>query len=78
MHVEIKISPFFAAPTIREMAEHIETLIEAGPPARAASTIVRVAWENEGRQLPSRRNDCGSCSEQSPELPFFHSSFRCD
>ena len=75
MHVEIKISPFFAAPTIREMAEHIETLIEAGPPARAASTIVRVAWENGRAPASLAQERLWKLQRAVPDLPFFNVLF---
>lgn len=39
MHLEIDLSRFFAAPTVAEMAEHLETLRQAGAARRSSSAI---------------------------------------
>jgi acyl-CoA synthetase (AMP-forming)/AMP-acid ligase II len=42
-HLEIDVSRLFEAPTVAELAHHLETLIPAGQSARACSAIARVA-----------------------------------
>ena len=45
-HLEIDLSRFFEAPTISEMARHLETLIAADQAARASSVIARAPRED--------------------------------
>jgi acyl-CoA synthetase (AMP-forming)/AMP-acid ligase II len=45
-HLEIEVSRFFEAPTIAELAQHLETLEQAGRAARPASAIVRAPREH--------------------------------
>lgn len=40
VHLEFKLSRFFEAPTVAELAHHLETLIQAGEAGRPASAIV--------------------------------------
>jgi acyl-CoA synthetase (AMP-forming)/AMP-acid ligase II len=72
MHIGVEVSRFFAAPTIAEMADHIETLIQAGQAARPPSAIVRVPREN-GVMLASMAQE-RLCKLQHalPEIPFFN------
>src|SRR5262249_60964432 len=44
--IELEASRFFEAPTVAEVAHHLEQVIEAGPASRAPSTLVRAAREN--------------------------------
>jgi acyl-CoA synthetase (AMP-forming)/AMP-acid ligase II len=46
MHLEIEVSRFFEAPTIAEMAHHLETSIQTGQVGRPSSAIVRVRRED--------------------------------
>ena len=78
MHLELEVSRFFEAPTVAEMAHHLETLIQAGQAQRPSSAIVRVPREDGVCQLPSRRNGCGSYSRRCLIYPFSISSMRSD
>jgi acyl-CoA synthetase (AMP-forming)/AMP-acid ligase II/aryl carrier-like protein len=42
-HLEVEVARFFEAPTIAEMAHHLETLMQAGQTGRRCSAIVRSA-----------------------------------
>ena len=44
--VEVEVSRFFEAPTVAEVAQHLETLIQAGQAPRPSSAIVRVPRED--------------------------------
>jgi acyl-CoA synthetase (AMP-forming)/AMP-acid ligase II len=46
MHIEVEASRFFEAPTVAEMALHIETLIQAGQAQHPSSAIMRGAGEH--------------------------------
>jgi hypothetical protein len=46
MHLEIEVSCFFEAPTIAEIAHHLETLIPADQAARTSSAIPRAPRED--------------------------------
>ena len=46
MHLEFEGSRFFEAPTVAELAHHIETLIQAGRAAQAASATARAPRED--------------------------------
>ena len=48
MHLEVEVIGFFEAPTVAEMAHHLETLIQAGQARRPASAILRVPREDGG------------------------------
>ena len=75
--VELEVSRFFEAPTVAEVARHLETLIQAGQAPRPSSAIVRVPREDR-RRRPSRRNGFGSCSKRCRTCLFSMFSMRFD
>jgi acyl-CoA synthetase (AMP-forming)/AMP-acid ligase II/acyl carrier protein len=46
MDLEVEVSRFFEAPTVAEMAHHLETLMETGKARRPSSAIARTARED--------------------------------
>jgi acyl-CoA synthetase (AMP-forming)/AMP-acid ligase II len=72
MHLEVEVSDIFEAPTIAEMAEHIETLIQAAAASQAPSGIVRVPRQN-GLASPSFAQErLWELKHVLPDLPFFN------
>ena len=79
MQVEVAASCIFEAPTVAEMAEHIETLIQAGQAPRPPSAVVRVAqrkWSSAGFHHPGAI--VRSCSTRCPTCLFSIFSMRSD
>jgi acyl-CoA synthetase (AMP-forming)/AMP-acid ligase II len=71
MHLEIEISRFFEAPTIAEMAHHLERLIPAGQAPRASSAIARAAREN-GVPASIAQERLWELQRVLPGMPFFN------
>jgi acyl-CoA synthetase (AMP-forming)/AMP-acid ligase II len=46
MHVEFEVARFFEAPTVAELAHHLETLMQAGEAERSSSAIMRAPRED--------------------------------
>ena len=84
MQVEVEVSCIFEAPTVAEMAEHIETLIQAGQASRPPSAIVRVARENGAAPASIAQERLWELQHALPDLPFFNVLYalrvtsRCD
>jgi len=71
MHFEVGASRFFEAPTVAEMAHHLETLIQAGVSRRPSSAIVRAPREDG---VPASIVQERLCKLQRalPGIPFFN------
>jgi acyl-CoA synthetase (AMP-forming)/AMP-acid ligase II len=71
LHVEIEVSRFFEAPTVAEMARHLETLIEGGQAGQPSSGIVPAPRVD---RLPASIAQEGLWKLQRalPGLPFFN------
>ena len=72
MQVEIEVSRIFEAPTVAEMAEHIETLIQAGQAPRPPSAVVRVPRENGTGPVSITQERLCELQHALPDLPFFN------
>ena len=70
-HLEIEVSRFFDAPTIAEMAHHLETSMPADQATRASSAIARAPREGD---LPASIAQERLCKMQLalPGMPFFN------
>jgi len=66
---EVEVSYIFEAPTVAEMAEHIETLIAASP---APSVIVRVPRQNGAAPSSFGQERLWNLQHALPDLPFFN------
>jgi acyl-CoA synthetase (AMP-forming)/AMP-acid ligase II len=70
LHLEVEISRFFEAPTVAEMAEHLETLIESGR-APLSSAIGRSAQEGWAPASIAQER-LWKLQNALPDLPFFN------
>jgi hypothetical protein len=71
MHLEIDVSRFFEAPTIAEVAHHLETLIAAGQSARASSAIAPAPRE-DGVPASIAQERLWKLQRVLPGTPFFN------
>jgi acyl-CoA synthetase (AMP-forming)/AMP-acid ligase II len=71
MHLKVEVSRFFEAPTVAEMAHHLETLIQADQARPLSSGIVPIAREE---QLPASfpQERLWKLQHALPGLPFFN------
>ena len=72
VHVEVEISRLFETPTVGEMAEHIETLIQAGPELRASAAIVPVPRESEVMPASIQQERLWQQQDALPDAPYFN------
>ncbi len=72
VHVEVEVSRFFAAPTVADMAEHIETLIQTGQASRPPPAIVRVPRQNGVMPASIAQERLWESQDALPGLPFFN------
>jgi acyl-CoA synthetase (AMP-forming)/AMP-acid ligase II len=72
MQVEVAASCIFEAPTVAEMAEHIETLIQGGQTPRPPSAVVRIARENGAAPASITQERLCELQHALPDLPFFN------
>jgi len=72
MHVEVEFSLFFEAPTLAEMAHHIETLSATAHPRQTAATITRVPRENGMAPASIAQERISELLSVVPDLPFFN------
>jgi acyl-CoA synthetase (AMP-forming)/AMP-acid ligase II len=73
LHVAVGVSCLFEAPTVVEMAEHIETLIHgAGQAPRPPSDIVRVSRENGVGPAAIAQERLCKLQHAMPDIPFFN------
>ena len=75
MGIEVEVSRFFEAPTIAEMAEHIESLIQEGQAARPPATIVRVPRENGVMPASIAQERLWKLQHALADMPFFNVLF---
>lgn len=71
MHLKVDVAGLFDAPTVAEMAQHLETLILSGQARQPTSDIVRVP---RGGEVPASAAQERVCKLQHalPDLPFFN------
>jgi hypothetical protein len=66
------VSGLFAAPTVAEMAEHIETLIQAGQAPPPPAAIVRAPRENGIAPASIAQERSWKLQHALPDIPFFN------
>ncbi len=71
MQLKVEVSGLFDAPTVAEMAEHLERLIQAGHARQPASDIGRVARDDGVPASPAQER-LWTLHQSLPELPFFN------
>jgi acyl-CoA synthetase (AMP-forming)/AMP-acid ligase II len=69
MHLEVSLASVFEAPTVVEMAHHLEVLIQTG--RRPASDIVRIARDKELPASPAQER-LWKLQHALPDLPYFN------
>ena len=70
--VELEVSRFFEAPTVAEVAHHLERLIHAGQASRPSSAIVRVPRENGVVPASIAQERLWKLQHALPDIPFFN------
>jgi acyl-CoA synthetase (AMP-forming)/AMP-acid ligase II len=71
MHLEVGVVSLFDAPTVAEMAEYLETLIQAGRAGQPAAEIARVS-RNEPLPASPVQERLWKLQQAVPDLPFFN------
>ena len=71
MQLKVEVAGLFDAPTVAEMAEHIEKLIQAGNAKQPSSHIGRAAREDSLPASPAQER-LWQLHRAVPELPFFN------
>jgi acyl-CoA synthetase (AMP-forming)/AMP-acid ligase II len=71
MHLEVEVTRFFEAPTVAEMAQHLETLIQAGQTGRSCSAIARSARDGQAPASIAQER-LWELQHALPDLPFFN------
>jgi acyl-CoA synthetase (AMP-forming)/AMP-acid ligase II len=70
--IELELSRFFEAPTVAEVAHHLERVIQAGQAPRAPSTLVRAARENGVMPASIAQEHLCKLQHALPDIPFFN------
>jgi hypothetical protein len=70
--IELEISRFFEAPTIAEVAQHLERLVAHGQAPRPSSTIVRVPRADGVALASIAQERLWRLQQAVPDLPFFN------
>ena len=70
-HVEVEVSRFFEAPTVAEMARHLETLIQSDQAGRPSPVIARVPRETEMPASPAQER-LWRLQQALPGIPLFN------
>lgn len=70
--VELEASRFFEAPTVAEVAHHLERLIEAAQACRPTSAIVPVPRENGTATASIAQEWLWKLQHELPAMPFFN------
>jgi acyl-CoA synthetase (AMP-forming)/AMP-acid ligase II/acyl carrier protein len=70
--IELAASRFFQAPTVAEVAHHIETVIQPNQTPRAPSTLIRAARENGVVPASIAQERLWKLQHALPDLPFFN------
>jgi acyl-CoA synthetase (AMP-forming)/AMP-acid ligase II len=71
MHLDVGVVSLFEAPTVAEMAEHLETLIKAGRAGQPAAEIARVSRSEPLPASPVQER-LWQLQQAVPDLPFFN------
>jgi acyl-CoA synthetase (AMP-forming)/AMP-acid ligase II len=72
MHLEVEVSDIFKAPTVVEMAEHIETLTQAAATSQGPSAISRVLDRDGEAPASFAQERLWKLQHLLPDLPFFN------
>ncbi len=70
--VELEISRFFEAPTVAEVADHLESLIRGGQAARPSLAITRAPRKNGVMPASSAQERLWRLQHALADLPFFN------
>jgi acyl-CoA synthetase (AMP-forming)/AMP-acid ligase II len=70
--VELEVSRFFEAPTVSEVALHLERLIHAGQAPQPPTAIVRVPRENGKVPASVAQERSWKLQHALPDMPFFN------
>jgi acyl-CoA synthetase (AMP-forming)/AMP-acid ligase II len=70
--VELEVSRFFEAPTVAEVADHLERLIQAGQAPRASPPIARVPRKNGVMPASSAQERLWRLQHALADLPLFN------
>ncbi|MGC2123802.1 MAG: condensation domain-containing protein [Xanthobacteraceae bacterium] len=71
MQLKVEVSGLFDAPTVAEMAEHLERLIQAGQARQPSSDIARAARDDLLPAAPAQQR-IWTLHQALPDLPFFN------
>jgi acyl-CoA synthetase (AMP-forming)/AMP-acid ligase II len=69
---ELEVSRFFEAPTVAEVAHHLEQVIQAGQAPRPPSALVRAARENGVMPASVAQEHLWKLQHSLPDIPFFN------
>src|SRR5262249_34635831 len=72
MHFKVEASLIFEAPTVAEMAEHLETMNQAVASSGAPSSIVRAPHQNGAAPASFAQERLWKLQHALPDLPFFN------
>lgn len=70
--LELEVSQFFEAPTVAEVAHHLEQLIHAGQAFQPSSAIVRAPRENGIATAAIAQEELWKLQQALPDIPFFN------
>jgi acyl-CoA synthetase (AMP-forming)/AMP-acid ligase II len=70
--IELEVSRFFDAPTVAEVAHHLERMIHADQAPRRSSAIVRVPRENGLVPASAAQERLWKLQHALPDLPYFN------
>jgi acyl-CoA synthetase (AMP-forming)/AMP-acid ligase II len=70
--IELGASRFFEAPTVAEVAQHLEQVIQAGQAPPTPSTLVRAARENGVMPASIVQEHLCKLQHALPDIPFFN------
>lgn len=73
--VEVDVSRFFEGPTVAEVAEHIDYLIQSGQVAQPVSAIARVPRESEVMPASVAQERLWKLQQALPDTPLFNIFF---
>ena len=71
MHLDVGVASMFEAPTVAEMAVHLEALIQAGQARRPVSDFVPIARDKELPASPAQQR-LWKLQQALPGLPYFN------
>ncbi len=72
MQLQVGATALFDAPTVADMAEHLETLIKANQPLRLSAEIAPVARVDDVAPASPAQERLWTLQQALPELPFFN------